>query len=92
MAVFGATFRSAIASSSKVCNCEKTNLDIINDICLILNVNPEDYISFVEDRKGHDFRYAIDNSKINKELNWTPKTKFMDGLATTINFYRKIYS
>jgi dTDP-glucose 4,6-dehydratase len=72
-------------------NCEKTNLQIINDICQVLNVNPQDYISFVEDRKGHDFRYAIDNSKINKELNWFPKIKFEDGLKITIDFYKNKY-
>jgi len=72
-------------------NCEKTNLEIINDICQIFNVNPQDYISFVEDRKGHDFRYAIDNSKINKQLNWNPKIKFLDGLRKTIDFYKKKY-
>jgi dTDP-glucose 4,6-dehydratase len=72
-------------------NCEKTNLEIINDICKVLNVNPQNYISFVEDRKGHDFRYAIDNSKINKELNWNPKVKFLDGLTKTIDFYNKKY-
>jgi dTDP-glucose 4,6-dehydratase len=72
-------------------NCEKTNLEIINDICQIFNVNPQDYISLVEDRKGHDFRYAIDNSKINKQLNWNPKIKFLDGLRKTIDFYKKKY-
>jgi dTDP-glucose 4,6-dehydratase len=69
-------------------NCEKTNLNIINDICIVLNVNPQDYISFVEDRKGHDFRYAIDNTKINKELNWYPKTSFNQGLKQTVEFYK----
>lgn len=69
-------------------NCEKTNLDIINDICQVLNVNPQDYISFVEDRKGHDFRYAIDNSKISNELNWYPKTSFNEGLKQTVEFYK----
>jgi dTDP-glucose 4,6-dehydratase len=71
-------------------NCEKTNLQIINDICEVLNVNPQDYISFVEDRKGHDFRYAIDNTKINKELNWYPIISFKDGLKQTIDFYKKL--
>lgn len=70
-------------------NCEKTNLEIINDICEVLNINPQDHISFVEDRKGHDFRYAIDNNKINKELNWYPITSFKDGLKQTIEFYKK---
>jgi dTDP-glucose 4,6-dehydratase len=69
-------------------NCEKTNLDIINDICKVLNLNTQDYISFVEDRKGHDFRYAIDNSKINKELNWFPATSFEDGILKTIDYYK----
>ena len=69
-------------------NCEKTNLEIINDICQVLNVNPQDYISFVEDRKGHDFRYAIDNTKISKELNWHPKTSFNEGLKQTVEFYK----
>jgi len=69
-------------------NCEKTNLDIINDICIVLNVNPKDYISFVEDRKGHDFRYAIDNTKISNELNWYPKTSFNEGLKQTVEFYK----
>lgn len=69
-------------------NCEKTNLEIINDICQALNVNPQDYISFVEDRKGHDFRYAIDNTKISKELNWHPKTSFNEGLKQTVEFYK----
>jgi len=69
-------------------NCEKTNLEIINDICQVLNLNPKDYISFVEDRKGHDFRYAIDNTKINKELNWHAKTNFNEGIKRTIYFYK----
>jgi dTDP-glucose 4,6-dehydratase len=70
-------------------NCEKTNLEIINDICQVLNVDPQHYISFVEDRKGHDFRYAIDNTKITKELNWHPKTSFNEGLKQTVEFYKK---
>jgi dTDP-glucose 4,6-dehydratase len=72
-------------------DCEKTNLEIISNICKILQVNPEDYIKFVEDRKGHDFRYAIDNTKINKELNWYPKTDFLHGLEKTIEFYKNRY-
>ena len=47
----------------------------------------EDLISFVEDRKGHDYRYAIDPTKINKDLGWEPKTKFEDGIVKTINWY-----
>ena len=51
-------------------NCEKTNLEIIYEICKILNKNPDKYISFVEDRLGHDFRYAINSDRITKELKW----------------------
>ena len=69
-------------------NCEKTNLEIINDICQVLNVNSQDYISFVKDRKGHDFRYAIDNAKITQELNWHPRTSFSEGLKQTVEFYK----
>jgi dTDP-glucose 4,6-dehydratase len=53
-----------------------------------MNLDSQNYISFVEDRKGHDFRYAIDNSKINKELNWFPTTSFEDGILKTIDYYK----
>ena len=48
-------------------------------------------ISFVTDRLGHDFRYAIDASKIKNELGWTAKTSFDQGLKKTIEFYIKKY-
>lgn len=65
---------------------EKRNIDIVK---LILNKlgKSEDLISFVEDRKGHDYRYAIDPTKITNELGWSPKTKFEDGIIETINWY-----
>ena len=44
-------------------------------------------IEFVDDRLGHDFRYAIDFSKIKKELGWIPKTRFDVGINKTINWY-----
>lgn len=71
--------------------CERTNLEIIQAICNIMNVDAHDYISFVEDRKGHDFRYAIDNSKIERELGWKPFTDFDTGLRKTIDYYRLNY-
>ena len=46
-------------------------------------------IRFVRDRKGHDFRYAINNKKIYKKIKWRPKTLFKKGLEDTINFYIK---
>lgn len=65
---------------------EKRNIDIVKLILIQLGKS-ESLISFVQDRKGHDFRYAIDPKKINNELGWRPKTKFEDGIIKTINWY-----
>lgn len=78
-------------------NNEWKNLDLVHKICEILNEEvgegPEgDYknlINFVTDRLGHDFRYAIDASKIKKELNWEPSTDFDGMLRQTILWYLK---
>ncbi len=48
---------------------------------------PESLITYVADRKGHDRRYAIDPSKIQRELGWLPETKFEDGMKKTIRWY-----
>jgi dTDP-glucose 4,6-dehydratase len=50
---------------------------------------PERLITFVTDRPGHDMRYAIDPSKIRRELGWTPDTRFEDGIASTVRWYLK---
>ena len=47
----------------------------------------EDRISYIKDRKGHDFRYAISSRKISKELGWQPKIDFKSGLIDTIEWY-----
>ena len=67
------------------CN-EKTNLEVIG---LILNrlQKPQTLIKFVKDRPGHDRRYAIDASKIKKELGWEPSVKFEEGIVKTIDWY-----
>lgn len=65
---------------------EKRNIDIVKLILKHLNKS-EDLIEFVEDRKGHDYRYAIDPTKIKNELGWEPKTKFEDGIVKTIDWY-----
>jgi len=65
---------------------ELDNLTIINKILSIMD-KPSDLIEFVEDRPGHDFRYSLDSSKIRKELGWSPKTNFEDGIAKTISWY-----
>ena len=67
-------------------NNEVQNIDIVKMICKALD-KPESLIEFVTDRKGHDLRYAIDSSKIQKELGWSPATKFEDGLQKTIDWY-----
>ena len=69
-------------------DCERTNLQIIEHICELMNVNSNEFVTFVEDRKGHDFRYAIDNTKIETELSWKPVTDFKAGLQKTIEYYR----
>lgn len=65
---------------------EKRNIDIVRIICQELG-KPESLIVHVEDRKGHDRRYAIDPAKIHRELGWLPETKFEDGIKKTIKWY-----
>ena len=74
---------------------EKSNIEVVNTICEILDEiypssNLKSYkslISFVKDRPGHDFRYAIDYSKIHNELSWKPKQDFETGIKKTISWY-----
>ncbi len=65
---------------------EMKNIDIVKLICKELG-KPESLITFVEDRKGHDKRYAIDPTKINSNLGWLPEIKFCDGIKLTIDWY-----
>jgi len=66
---------------------EYANLEIAQMICEIIGYNPEDYIEFVPDRPGHDFRYAVDTTKINN-LGWTSFPNFKESLEETISWYR----
>ena len=76
-------------------SCEKNNLEVVSEICKILDsIKPkqdgssyEEQIEFVKDRPGHDFRYSLDTSKIEKDLNWKPKESFTSGLEKTIQWY-----
>jgi dTDP-glucose 4,6-dehydratase len=73
-------------------NNERRNIDIVNMIVGYLNENfdksiTKSLITFVEDRKGHDRRYAINAGKIKKELGWYPETAFEDGIKKTIRWY-----
>ena len=73
---------------------ELTNIDIVRQICTIvddrLHREPgtsEELITFVRDRPGHDFRYAINAEKISRELNWQPGYTFHEALESTIDWY-----
>ena len=65
---------------------EMANIDIVKLILKELG-KPESLIEFVEDRKGHDRRYAIDPTKIKTQLGWEPETKFENGIVKTIKWY-----
>ncbi|MFM2588579.1 dTDP-glucose 4,6-dehydratase [Vibrio sp. TBV020] len=72
---------------------EKQNLEVVETICSILDtLVPKDrayseQITYVQDRPGHDRRYAIDSSKMQKELGWTPEETFETGLRKTVQWY-----
>lgn len=65
---------------------EMKNIEIVKIICKTLH-KPESLIHFVRDREGHDRRYAIDPTKIHRELGWLPETKFAEGIQNTIQWY-----
>ena len=76
-------------------NAERQNIEVVETICRLLDERrPRDdgqprssQITFVRDRPGHDRRYAIDATKIRRELGWTPATGFEDGIAATVDWY-----
>ena len=78
-------------------NNEIKNIQIVEEICDVLNdIHPagsgksyHKLITFVKDRPGHDFRYAIDASKLKKEIGWEPKESFNTGIQKTIEWYLK---
>ncbi len=65
---------------------ERSNIEVVKTILKELN-KPESLIKFVDDRPGHDLRYAIDPSKIKNELGWEPTTTFEEGIKITIKWY-----
>ncbi|MGN1133140.1 MAG: dTDP-glucose 4,6-dehydratase [Oscillospiraceae bacterium] len=67
-------------------NNEMKNIDIVKMICGELG-KPESLITYVEDRKGHDLRYAVNTSKISNELGWAAETEFISGIKKTIKWY-----
>ena len=76
-------------------NCERTNLEVVERICetvdrLLPDLRQQpsrDLIQFVKDRPGHDYRYAIDTSKIDQQLGWQPELDFETGLERTVRWY-----
>jgi dTDP-glucose 4,6-dehydratase len=74
---------------------ERTNLEVVRAVCdLVDELAPEptigrraERIAFVEDRPGHDFRYAVDATRIRKELGWEPRETFASGLRRTVEWY-----
>ena len=73
---------------------EWKNIDLIKLLCRLMdeklgnkNGTSEKLIIFIKDRPGHDFRYALDASKINKDLGWRPSVTFEEGLSKTIDWY-----
>jgi dTDP-glucose 4,6-dehydratase len=76
-------------------NAERRNIDVVKSVCGILDqikprVNKASYtkqISYVTDRPGHDFRYAVDSSKLTRDLGWEPQESFETGLGKTVRWY-----
>ncbi len=75
-------------------NCEKKNVDVVNQICDTVQWQlPQlphackELVTYVQDRAGHDRRYAMDTSKIERELGWQPTTSFEEGLRVTVAWY-----
>jgi dTDP-glucose 4,6-dehydratase len=74
-------------------NHEMTNIDIVTTIINVYNeltgkdINKDDVITYVQDRSGHDLRYAIDSTKLQTELGWSPGETFETGIKKTIQWY-----
>ena len=75
-------------------NNEWKNIDLIKILCKVMDEklgrevgDSEKLITYIKDRAGHDLRYAIDSSKLQKELSWKPSLQFEEGLAKTVDWY-----
>jgi len=66
--------------------CEKHNIEVVREVLKVMGKS-EEMIEFVPDRPGHDFRYALDNAKIESELGWNPATSFEEGIRRTVEWY-----
>ena len=77
---------------------ERRNIDVARLVVSLMGLGTRDqgpgtkddsWIEYVTDRPGHDFRYALDNAKVQRELGWRPETSFEDGLRRTVDWYRE---
>ncbi|MGB9834883.1 MAG: dTDP-glucose 4,6-dehydratase [bacterium] len=66
--------------------CEKHNIEVVREVLKVMGKS-EEMVEFVPDRPGHDFRYALDNTKIESELGWNPATSFEEGIRRTVEWY-----
>ena len=66
--------------------CEVKNIDLVKTIIKLMGAS-EDLIEYVDDRPGHDLRYAIDNAKIKSTVAFSPQHSFEEGLKKTIDWY-----
>lgn len=64
------------------------NIEVVNTILMKMGLNVPNHIQYVEDRKGHDFRYDIDSTKMREEFGWKPSVSFEEGIDRTIHWYR----
>jgi dTDP-glucose 4,6-dehydratase len=93
--IYAALTRGQVGESYNIGGgCERSNLQVVHTLCDILDeLRPaasgsyRDAICFVADRPGHDFRYAIDAGKIQRELGWQPRESFESGLRKTVEWY-----
>ena len=86
-AIFQVLKNGKKGSSYNISSDDEVNNEIIIKKILQIMKKSEEMIEYVKDRPGHDFRYSLDSSKIEKELGWSPKVSFNEGLENTVKWY-----
>lgn len=94
-ALFAVLERGAVGETYNIGgDSERSNLEVVRDLCAAVAAHLgrptgeiEGLVTFVKDRPGHDFRYAIDASRLRRELGWAPQISFGEGLADTVRWY-----